>query len=69
MDRTDIDAPARGGDSTVARGRAVARTPARRLPLATLDVPLERDLFLRTLLRELAGTLQDVVGLDEASGS
>jgi predicted ArsR family transcriptional regulator len=31
-------------------------------------VPLERDLFLRTLIRELAGTLQDVVGLDEASG-
>lgn len=37
-------------------------------PLAPLDVPLERDVFLRTLLRELAGTLQDVVGLDEASG-
>jgi len=31
-------------------------------------VPLERDLFLRTLLRHLAGTLHDVVGLDEASG-
>ncbi len=31
-------------------------------------VPLERDVFLRTLLRHLAGTLQDVVGLDEASG-
>lgn len=33
-----------------------------------LDVPLERDVFLRTLIRELAGTLQDVVGLEEASG-
>lgn len=33
-----------------------------------LPVRLERDLFLRTLLRELAGTLQEVVGLDEASG-
>ncbi len=32
------------------------------------DVALERDVFLRTLVRELAGTLQDVVGLDEASG-
>jgi predicted ArsR family transcriptional regulator len=31
-------------------------------------VPLERDLFLRTLIRELAGTLQDVVGTEEASG-
>lgn len=33
-----------------------------------LPVPLERDVFLRTLLRHLAGTLQEVVGLDEASG-
>lgn len=33
-----------------------------------LDVPLERDIFLRTLLRHLAGTLQDVVGVHEAAG-
>lgn len=33
-----------------------------------LDIPLERDMFLRNLIRELAGTLQDVVGLEEASG-
>ncbi|WP_244444251.1 methanogen output domain 1-containing protein [Lutibaculum baratangense] len=31
-------------------------------------VPLDRDVFMRTLLRELSGTLQDVVGLEEASG-
>jgi predicted ArsR family transcriptional regulator len=37
-------------------------------PLQVLDVPLERDVFLRTLLRELSGALQDVVGLEEASG-
>jgi predicted ArsR family transcriptional regulator len=44
-------------------------TPAvRRLPVAEAPVRLERDVFLRTLIRELAGTLQDVVGLDEASG-
>jgi predicted ArsR family transcriptional regulator len=36
--------------------------------LAARAVPLERDVFLRRLLRELAGTLQDVVGLEEASG-
>lgn len=36
--------------------------------MAALDIPLERDVFLRTLIRELAGTLQDVVGLEEASG-
>jgi len=34
----------------------------------SLDVPLERDIFLRSLLRHLAGTLQDVVGVQEASG-
>ncbi len=33
-----------------------------------LELPLERDLFSRTLIRELAGTLQQVVGLDDASG-
>ncbi|MBI1181864.1 MAG: transcriptional regulator [Alphaproteobacteria bacterium] len=38
------------------------------LKAAETDVALERDGFLRTLLRELSGTLQDVVGLEEASG-
>jgi hypothetical protein len=33
-----------------------------------LGITLERDLFLRMLVRDLAGTLQDVVGLREASG-
>jgi len=32
------------------------------------SVPLERDVFLRTLIRHLAGTLEDVVGVSEASG-
>lgn len=41
------------------------RTPAARvLP----EVALDRDVFLRTLLRHLAGTLQDVIGLEEADG-
>jgi predicted ArsR family transcriptional regulator len=44
-----------------------ARTIASRT-IAELPVPLERDGFLRTLLRELSGTLEDVVGIDEASG-
>ncbi len=34
----------------------------------SLALALERDGFLRTLLRHLSGSLQDVVGLDEASG-
>jgi predicted ArsR family transcriptional regulator len=36
--------------------------------LKVLDVPLERDVFLRSLVRHLSGALQDVVGLNEASG-
>jgi predicted ArsR family transcriptional regulator len=36
--------------------------------LSARDVPLDRDIFMRTLIRELAGTLEDVVGLEEASG-
>lgn len=36
--------------------------------VAQLPLPLDRDVFLRRLLRELAGTLQDVVGLPEAAG-
>jgi len=36
--------------------------------IPALEIPLERDLFLRNLIRELSGTLQEVVGLEEASG-
>lgn len=38
------------------------------LTVSELPIELDRDLFLRTLIRELSGTLQDVVGLEEASG-
>lgn len=36
--------------------------------LNNLDLPLDRDVFLRSLLRELAGTLEEVVGHEEAAG-
>lgn len=36
--------------------------------MQSLSIPLERDGFLRTLLNELSGALQDVVGLQEAAG-
>lgn len=36
--------------------------------IQSVPIPLERDVFMRTLIRELAGALQDVIGLDEASG-
>ena len=36
--------------------------------VSNLDIPLERDVFMRTLIRELSNTLQKVVGSDQASG-
>jgi predicted ArsR family transcriptional regulator len=36
--------------------------------VADAELGLERDVFLRSLLRELAGTLERVVGVAEASG-
>ncbi|HWD56778.1 MAG TPA: methanogen output domain 1-containing protein [Stellaceae bacterium] len=35
---------------------------------SALEIPLDRDVFTRTLIRELAGALEDVVGIGEASG-
>lgn len=43
-------------------------TPSSPASFSELPIPLERDVFLRSLIRELAGTLQDVVGMEEASG-
>ncbi|HYZ31488.1 MAG TPA: methanogen output domain 1-containing protein [Crenalkalicoccus sp.] len=43
-------------------------TAGSRPRLAEASVELDRDVFLRRLLRELAGTLEDVVGLEEAAG-
>jgi predicted ArsR family transcriptional regulator len=37
-------------------------------PVRDASIPLERDVFTRTLIRELAGSLEEVVGLEEASG-
>lgn len=36
--------------------------------IGTVELPLERDWFVRSLIRELSGLLEDVVGLEEASG-
>lgn len=38
------------------------------IPVQELSLELERDVFMRTLIRELAGTLEDVIGLDQAAG-
>jgi predicted ArsR family transcriptional regulator len=36
--------------------------------ISELNTGLNRDVFLRSLVRELAGTLEEVIGLEEASG-
>ena len=36
--------------------------------VAELPISFDRDIFLRNLVRELAGTLEKVIGLDETSG-
>ena len=36
--------------------------------MENVDIALERDGFLRSVVRELAGSLENVVGLQEASG-
>lgn len=41
---------------------------SKKIPIAKLEVAIDRDIFLRNLVRELSATLEDVVGLDEASG-
>lgn len=36
--------------------------------VAGLHVPLDRDIFMRTLVRELANVMRDIIGVDQASG-
>jgi len=36
--------------------------------VVNLDIPLERDGFSRSLIRELTGLLEEMIGLEEASG-
>lgn len=47
-------------------------TPAAETPadaaVRRAEIPLDRDGFLRSVLRELAGSLQEVVGLEETEG-
>lgn len=49
-------------DADAAGGRSAASE------VAEADVDLQRDIFLRSLLRELAGTLEETVGLEQAAG-
>jgi len=61
------------GDGMILRSnqRMGTMDEARDAGAASLEgrpIALGRDIFLRTLIRELSGTLQDVVGLEEAAG-
>ncbi len=38
------------------------------IPVKNLNIPLERDGFSRSLIRELSGLLEEMIGLDEAAG-
>lgn len=71
-----MDAAASGGKGTVEASTqrtqstqdGTTGTPG---VAAVQDMPdpgLDRDLFLRTLVRELAGTLEETVGLEDAAG-
>ncbi len=60
-ERVDVS-PTRPAAASGAVGPATAPQPA------DVDPGLDRDVFLRTLVRELAGTLQDTVGLEDAEG-
>lgn len=40
----------------------------RSIELHRADISLDRDNFMRSLIRELAGTLEDVIGVEDASG-
>ena len=39
-----------------------------KIDVKNLDIPLERDVFSRSLIRELTGLLEEMIGLDGASG-
>jgi len=44
------------------------KTKLQDIPVKNLDIPLERDGFSRSLIRELSGLLEEMIGIDEASG-
>lgn len=46
----------------------MSETNIQEIPIASLRIPLERDGFSRSLIRELSGLLEEMVGLDEAEG-
>lgn len=72
-----VDAAASGGKVTVVDTTTQGTQDGTTSPVGEVaevavpvvpDTGLERDLFLRTLVRELAGTLEETVGLEDAAG-
>jgi len=46
----------------------MTQSDSNKLAMQDLDIPLERDVFMRNLIRELSGLLEQMVGLDETAG-
>ncbi|GMQ88423.1 MAG: methanogen output domain 1-containing protein [Gammaproteobacteria bacterium] len=46
----------------------MAQVQSENRDMGSLPIPLERDVFMRNLIRELSGLLEDMVGLEEAAG-
>ncbi len=44
------------------------KSDSKKIPIQNLDISLERDVFSRSVIRELSGVLEDIIGLEEASG-
>lgn len=59
---------ARDDSSDEARKGSAADVAQAAEAIDELDVGLDRDGFMRRLIRELSGSLQEIVGLDEAAG-
>lgn len=39
-----------------------------RIPVVELDIPLTNDIFARNVIRELSGALEEIAGIEEATG-
>src|SRR5690242_21908308 len=63
-----LTGPGLGLRRTPKPGEIMGTTDKPTVPISEASIPLDRDVFLRTLIRELSGSLQEVVGLEEASG-
>lgn len=48
--------------------KEVKNTEEKRKKVSQLEVKIDRDIFTRRLIKELAGVLQDLIGIEQANG-